>query len=89
MRPIYSLCSAVLLPWLTACATAPSAPPQCPEPLPPLRPPKVALGQPFTEAMRSFLQGKLPEPIDYALPSTGARVGTQEPSRNEGGRLDQ
>jgi hypothetical protein len=33
------------------------------------------------------LQGKLPEPIDYALPSTGARVGT--PSRNEGGRLDQ
>lgn len=89
MRPIYSLCSAVLLPWLTACATAPSAPPQCPKPLPPLRPPRVALGESFTEAMQRFLSGSLSGQIDYALPSNGARVGTQEPSRNEGGRLDQ
>lgn len=87
MRPIYSLCSAVLLPWLTACATAPSVPPQCPEPLPPLRPPPAPLGPSYVEMMRSFLAGSLDEPMSYALPSKGAKVGT--PSRNEGGRLDQ
>ena len=65
--------------WLTACATAPSAPPvvqTCPIPpaleldLPPAPVPS------YTEMMRSFLSGSLPTPTDYAPPSSTARLPT-------------
>lgn len=65
--------------FLTACATAPSAPPvvqTCPT-VPPLAlelPPAPALS--YTEMMRRFLLGSLPKPTSYELPSSGARLPT-------------
>ncbi|TSE34711.1 hypothetical protein [Tepidimonas charontis] len=65
--------------WLTACATAPSAPPvahTCPIP-PALEldlPPAPAQG--YTEMMRKFLSGSLPTLTDYALPSSDVRLPT-------------
>ena len=65
--------------WLTACASAPSAPPvvqTCPIPpaleldLPPAPVPS------YTEMMRKFLSGSLPTPISYGLPSSTAKLPT-------------
>lgn len=64
------LSSATLL-LLTACATAPTAPPtvvQCPVPPPlELNLPPDALGLSFTDRMANFLQGKLPEQTGLGL----------------------
>jgi hypothetical protein len=62
--------------WLAlcaGCASAPSAPPSLPPP-----PAKAPLGPAFIERMESFLSGKLPEPIDYALPSKSAKLGSSK-----------
>lgn len=65
---------------LTACASAPSAPPvaqTCPVP-PPLAlelPPPAPDGS-YTETMRRFLSGSLPTPISYDLPSSTAKLPT-------------
>ena len=76
------LSSATLL-LLTACATAPTAPPtvvQCPVPPPlELNLPDGALEHDFIETMRQFLQGNLPLQPSYSLPSepvspTGLRL---------------
>ena len=69
----------IVIAWLTACATAPSAPPvaqTCPVP-PPLHldlPPAPA--PTYTETMRSFLSGSLPTPTSYELPSGTAGLPT-------------
>lgn len=65
--------SVPMLAWLmlcSGCATAPSACPALPRP-----PVKVELGPSFLDQMGSFLQGSLPEPIDYALPLPSAKGG--------------
>lgn len=82
MKPAFVLSIASLLTLLSGCQTAPTVCPSLPEP-----PAKVPLGPSFQHEIARFLSGSLDEPMSYALPSTGARVGT--PSRNEGGRLDQ
>ena len=53
-------CSIILTLLLSACATAPSAPPPCPT-----RPElsvRVPVGESFQEKMQNFLYVKLPEP---------------------------
>ena len=65
--------SAPMLAWLllcSGCATAPSACPALPPP-----PAKVPLGPSFLDQTADFLQGSLPEQIDYALPSASAKGG--------------
>ena len=68
-----------LLPFLTACASAPPAPRQVPCPVPPAldAPPPSVLEQGFLERMQNFLQGKLPEPTSSAAPSTNASSNTK------------
>lgn len=65
--------------WLTACATAPSAPPvvqTCPT-VPPLDLSLPPAPEPsYTEMMRRFLSGSLPKPTSYELPSGTARLPT-------------
>lgn len=70
-----------LLPLLTACASAPSAPPR------PVEQPKLpsldkvapaVLEQDFLERMRNFLQGRLPEQISSAPPSPSATPSTKQ-----------
>ncbi len=69
MRKSLALLGSVML--LSAgCATVPAVCPVLPPP-----PPKVELGPTFSETMRNFLSGNLPEPTPYALPSSGARLG--------------
>lgn len=64
---------------LTACATAPSAPPvvqTCPT-VPPLELQLPPAPEPsYTEMMRQFLSGLLPKPTSYELPSSGAKLPT-------------
>jgi len=65
---------------LTACASAPSAPPrQVPCPVPPVldAPPASALEVRFLERMQNFLQGKLPEPTSSAPASPSASNNTK------------
>lgn len=68
----------VLLPWLTACASAPSAPLPVPCPQPPVldRPAPDVLAPSFLDRMQSFLQGKLPAPTSSGSPSANASVNT-------------
>ena len=63
-----------LLALLSACCTAPHAPPTTPPRLPALE--LNAVGPAFLPRMQNFLQGKLPEPTNYALPLSGARLST-------------
>ena len=76
------LLTGVLLVFLTACGTVPSAPPPtkvevvCPR-LPDLEPLESDVLEPsFTARMQSFLSGNLPEPIDYRLRSDPAGTPT-------------
>lgn len=84
MKRAFARSTAVWLMLLSGCQTAPIVCPKPPEP-----PAKVPLGESYLVQMQRFLSGSLEEPMNYALPSKGAKVGTPEPSRNEGGRLDQ
>lgn len=85
MKRAFSRSTAAWLMLLSGCQTAPIVCPKPPDP-----PARAPLGASFHDEMQRFLSGSLDEPMSYALPSKGARVGTQpEPSRNEGGRLDQ
>lgn len=65
--------------FLTACATAPSAPPvvqTCPT-VPPLDLSLPPAPEPsYTEMMRRFLSGSLPKPTSYELPSGTAKLPT-------------
>ena len=69
----------IVIAWLTACATAPSAPPvvqTCPT-VPPLDLSLPPAPEPsYTETMRRFLSGSLPKPTSYELPSGTARLPT-------------
>ena len=69
----------IVIAWLTACATAPSAPPvaqTCPT-VPPLDLSLPPAPEPsYTETMRRFLAGSLPKPTSYELPSGTARLPT-------------
>ena len=79
------LLTGVLLVFLTACGTAPSAPPPtkvvtvCPR-LPDLEPldpeTQAALERDFMGRMEDFLQGKLPMQPDYKLRSDPAGTPT-------------
>lgn len=75
MKSIALAVSTLLL--LTACASAPTVQPKvlqvCPRlPALELNLPPDALEHSFTDRMGSFLQGKLPEPINYELRSAPA-----------------
>lgn len=64
--------SVITLLLLTACASAPTVQPKvlqvCPKvPALELNLPPDALDHSFTDRMANFLQGKLPEPINYDL----------------------
>lgn len=85
MKHACALSIAASLTLLSGCQTAPIVCPKPPDP-----PARAPLGASFHDEMQRFLSGSLDEPMSYALPSKGAKVGTPpEPSRNEGGRLDQ
>lgn len=69
--------SVITLLLLTACASAPTVQPKvlqvCPKvPALELNLPPDALDRSFTDRMASFLQGRLPEPINYELHSVPA-----------------
>ena len=69
--------SVITLLLLTACASAPTVQPKvlqvCPKmPALDLDLPPDALDHSFTDRMANFLQGKLPEPINYDLHSVPA-----------------
>ena len=69
--------SVITLLLLTACASAPTVQPKvlqvCPKvPALELNLPPDALDRSFTDRMANFLQGKLPEPINYDLHSVPA-----------------
>ena len=69
--------SVITLLLLTACASAPTVQPKvlqvCPKmPALDLALPPDALDHSFTDRMANFLQGKLPEPINYDLHSEPA-----------------
>lgn len=68
----------VLLPWLAACASAPSAPLPVPCPQPPAldRPAPDVLAPSFLDRMQNFLQGKLPAPTSSGSPSASASSST-------------
>ena len=73
----YAACSVMLLTFVSACSTAPSAPPpvvvQCPQ-IPPQQ--WDAPERNFIEEMRSFLQGTPSEPKPSASASPTARPNT-------------